>query len=165
MSVCLWICGQQLFDECMHLSARSKIIVLSVYEGFICKNILVKNNHTAKSQCVCVFFFLKFLVPAKQIRCVIPFCGWKFTHFLSTFIQNWERGKGKERKREYNDYDRQFMERGSTTLFLSTHKPNNTSKDFFFFFFCSCKSSWVSTFVFWVLHRETPLHSQKVAHT
>lgn len=34
--------------------------------------------------------------------------------------------EGKE-ERENNDYDRQIIERGCTTHFLSTHAPNNIS--------------------------------------
>lgn len=44
-------------------------------------------------------------------------------------------GGGKPEKGENNDYDRQFMERGNATHFLSTHTPNKTANAFLLPFF------------------------------
>lgn len=46
-------------------------------------------------------------------------------------------GGGKPEKGENNDYDRQFMERGNATHFLSTHTPNKTANAFLLFFLLS----------------------------
>lgn len=55
--------------------------------------------------------------------------------FTSTLLQTEAKmGGGKPEKGENNDYDRQLMERGNATHFLSTHTPNKTANAFLLFF-------------------------------
>lgn len=58
--------------------------------------------------------------------------------FTSTLLQTEAKtGGGKPEKGENNDYDRQFMERGNATHFLSTHTPSKTANAFLLLFLLS----------------------------